>query len=75
MAKIFNGKAENLLVVYSYIRKQTLTLSRMAYSECSWIKEGVQKTSYPSSRNPLFISRNYETWHSYTLTEEDPKNI
>ena len=45
MAKIFNGKAENLLVVYSYIRKQTLTLSGMV--KVLMVKGGGAKNLLP----------------------------
>ena len=34
-----------------------------------------QKAPPPPSSNLSHISYNDETWHSYTLPKEDPKNI
>ena len=38
---------------------------------CSWMREGED----PAPKNLSDISYNNETWHSYTLPREDPKNI
>ena len=35
----------------------------------------IQDGLFPPSKNLSYISYNDETWHSYTLPKEDPKNI
>ena len=44
------------------------------------VQEGLLTDGWVGSKNflhptynPLYISHNYETWHSYTLIKEDPK--
>ena len=52
-----------------------LTLFRMGFFGAAdgWRGGGIKKA--PPPKNLSHISYNDETWHSYTLPKEDPKNI